>query len=235
MSQYVAWLGVQPRPPRTGLAYVAVRVAVYLIGLVAMVLVARRARRRRTRTYALYDLHLSTHDQAKGQDLEDMVESIANIVRAWPADRARHGQPYFALALICGGSAHPGGGQEMEWSINDPCHPEDVIALDGAISAAYPDVRLGRTHGEQPRPRAGVLREPGYLMRFRKERSFVYSLIADGAEQRIGRGDCRGAGGRVGGHRGACGTRPGHGSTTEPAPPCAAHHLSRRLPNGISL
>ena len=52
--------------------------------------------------YALYQLHLSTHDQAKGQDLEDMVEQIANIVRAWPADRARNGQPYFALELICG-------------------------------------------------------------------------------------------------------------------------------------
>ena len=31
-----------------------------------------------------------------------MVESIANIVRAWPADRVRHGQPYVALELICG-------------------------------------------------------------------------------------------------------------------------------------
>ena len=28
------------------------------------------------------------------QDLEDMVESIANIVRAWPAERLRDGQPY---------------------------------------------------------------------------------------------------------------------------------------------
>ena len=58
-----------------------------------------------------------------------------------------------------------------------------MSALDGAISAAYPDVRLGRIHGEQPRPRPGVLREPGYVMRFRKERSFVYSLIADGEEE----------------------------------------------------
>ena len=71
----------------------------------------------------------------------------------------------------------------MEWSINIRCEPRSVSALDGAISAAYPDVRLGRTHGEQPRPRAGVLREPGYVMRFRKERSFVYSLIADSEEQ----------------------------------------------------
>ena len=31
-----------------------------------------------------------------------MVESIANIVRAWPAERMRDGQPYLALELICG-------------------------------------------------------------------------------------------------------------------------------------
>ena len=112
-----------------------------------------------------------------------MVESIANIVRAWPADRARNGQPYVALELICGGRARPAAEGEMEWSINVRCRPGTVNALDGAISATYPDVRLGRVHGDQPRPRSGVLREPGYVMRFRKERSFVYSLIADGEEE----------------------------------------------------
>jgi hypothetical protein len=144
----------------------------------SLLLAARRARRRLTRSYALYQLHLSTHDQAKGQDLEDMVEQIANIVRAWPAQRARNGQPYFALELICGTEESETGG-EMEWSINVRCEPGSVSALDGAISATYPDVRLGRVHADQPHPRAAMLREPGYVMRFRKERSFVYSLIAD--------------------------------------------------------
>jgi hypothetical protein len=150
-----------------------------LLVVASLLPTARRARRRLTRSYALYQLHLSTHDQAKGQDLEDMVEQIANIVRAWPADRARNGQPYLALELICG--AEDAG--EMEWSINIRCQPEAVTSLDGAISAAYPDVRLGRLHGEHPVPRSGVLREPGYVMRFRKERSFVYSLIADGEQE----------------------------------------------------
>jgi len=158
-------------------------VCVLLMGALMLVLVARRARRRGRREYALYELHLSTHDEAKGQDLEDMVESIANIVRAWPSDRVRHGQPYVALELICGVAPAGGGRLEMEWSVNVRCEPRSVSALDGAISAAYPDVRLGRKHGEQPQPRPGVLREPGYVMRFRKERSFVYSLIADGEEQ----------------------------------------------------
>ena len=155
---------------------------VVLICGAAALLAARCACRRRTRAYGLYELHLSTHDQAKAQDLEDMVESIANIVRAWPADRVRHGQPYFALELICSTVEGPGDVREMEWSIHIRCEPSAVVALDGALSAAYPDVRLGGAHGEQPRPRPGRLREPGYVMRFRKERSFVYSLIADGEQ-----------------------------------------------------
>lgn len=39
MTQYVGWLSVQPRPPRTGVAYVGIRVLVYLVGLILMVLV----------------------------------------------------------------------------------------------------------------------------------------------------------------------------------------------------
>ena len=127
--------------------------------------------------YELYELHLSAHDEAKPQDLEDMIESVANIVRVFPAERARSGQPYVALELICGQ-----GRQGMEWSINVRCEPRSVRALDGAIAAAYPDVRVGRRHADTPTPRAGTLRVPGYVMRFRKERSFVYSLIADGDE-----------------------------------------------------
>jgi hypothetical protein len=163
-------------------AAIEIVAGIALAGTLAVALLIRRTRLRPRRQYGLYELHLSTHDQAKGQDLEDMVESIANIVRAWPADRVRHGQPYLALELICDGTPRTDG-EELEWSINVRCEPKSVAALDGAISAAYPDVRLGRVHGEQPRSRAGGLREPGYVMRFRKERSFVYSLIADGEEQ----------------------------------------------------
>jgi hypothetical protein len=171
-----------------GLGTVAVAALEIAAGLLLLILLLvvfalRRLRRRSRREYALYGLHLSTHDQAKGQDLEDMVESIANIVRAWPADRLRDGQPHVALELICGEPPHAVDGEELEWSINIRCEPRSVAALDGAISAAYPDVRLGRAPGEEPRPRPSTLREPGFVMRFRKERSFVYSLIADGEEQ----------------------------------------------------
>ena len=148
-----------------------------LIVLLAMILVARRLRRRRRREYQLYELHLSAHDEAKPQDLEDMIESIANIIRVFPSERARNGQPFVALELICGQ-----GRQGMEWSINTRCEPRSVRALDGAIAAAYPDVRVGHGHADTHTPRAGRLRVPGYVMRFRKERSFVYSLIADGDE-----------------------------------------------------
>ena len=150
---------------------------VLLVGVLLVALVLRRARRRSRREYELYEIHLSAHDEAKPQDLEDMVESIANIVRVFPAERARCGQPYVAVELICGQ-----GRQGMEWSINIRCEPRSVRALDGAIAAAYPDVRVGHGHADTPTPRAGKLRVPGYVMRFRKERSFIYSLIADGDE-----------------------------------------------------
>ena len=112
-----------------------------------------------------------------------MVESIANIVRACPADRAPRRAALRRARADLRRGGREAGGDELEWSINVRCEPRAVAALDGAISAAYPDVRLGRAHGEEPRPRPGGLREPGYVMRFRKERSFVYSLIADGEEQ----------------------------------------------------
>ena len=150
-----------------------VALGVLVVGGMLVVLVIRRVRHRSRREYALYALHLSTHDEAKPQDLEDMVESIANVVHAFPGDRARNGQPFVALELICG--AGDGG---TEWSINVRCEPASAGALDAAISAAYPDVRLGRRHAEAPVPRTGRLRVPGYVMRFRKERSFVYPLIA---------------------------------------------------------
>jgi hypothetical protein len=150
-----------------------VALGVLVVGGVLVVLVIRRARRRSRREYALYELHLSTHDEAKPQDLEDMVESIANVIRAFPGDRARNGQPFVALELICGA-----GQAGTEWSINVRCEPSSARALDAAISAAYPDVRLGRRHAEAPLPRPGRLRVPGYVMRFRKERSFVYPIIS---------------------------------------------------------
>jgi hypothetical protein len=150
-----------------------IALGVLVVGGVLGVLVIRRVRRRSRREYALFELHLSTHDEAKPQDLEDMVESVAGVIHAFPGDRARNGQPFVALELICG-AGHGG----TEWSINVRCEPASVRALDAAISAAYPDVRLGRRHAEAPVPRPGRLRVPGYVMRFRKERSFVYPLIA---------------------------------------------------------
>ena len=149
------------------------------LGGVASALIVRRVRFRSRREYALYELHLSPHDEAKPQDLEDAMEAIANIVRAFPADRARTGQPYVAIELLHG--AGPSGA--MEWSICVRCEPAAAVALDGALSAAYPDIRLGHVTGGTPRPRAGVFGVPGHVMRFRKERSFVYSLVAAGDEE----------------------------------------------------
>ena len=48
-----------------------------------------------------------------------MMEAIANVVRAFPADRARSGQPFVAFELLHG--AGPSGA--LEWSLGVRCEP----------------------------------------------------------------------------------------------------------------
>lgn len=137
-------------------------------------LLGRRRRRRRTRAYGLYEVHLSMHDEAKPQDLEDMVEAIGNMVREFPEQRARDGQPYIAFELHYGPADHG-----MEWTLAIRCEPDLATSIDGAIAAAYPDVRVGHTMGQDPRPIRGALPVPGHVLRFRKDRPFVYALNSE--------------------------------------------------------
>ena len=70
----------------------------------------------------------------------------------------------------------------MEWSINVRCEPK--TAARSTARSAPPTRTCGSAASTASSPAAPRrLREPGYVMRFRKERSFVYSLIADGEEQ----------------------------------------------------
>src|SRR4051812_10819054 len=127
----------------------------------AVALGVRRTRARRRRDYARYPLHLSPHDEAKPQDVEALMEAIAHLVRAFPADRARHGQPYIAFELDHG--TGPSGA--LEWSLAVRCQPRLAVALDGALSATYPDARLGRLGGEPPTPLPARAAIPGHVMR----------------------------------------------------------------------
>lgn len=156
---------------------IALEVAGGMFGLGTSIvgLSIRRARSRRHRQYARYVLHLSSHDEAKAQDIEDLMETVAHVVRALPTDRARHGQPFVAFEL--NHAVGESGG--FEWSLAVRCPPRLVIALDGALSAAYPDARLGRMAGETPQPSPEPAGEPGFVMRFRKQRGFVYPLLPD--------------------------------------------------------
>jgi hypothetical protein len=139
----------------------------------ALALGVRRARARRRREYARYVLHLSPHDEGKPQDVEDLMEAIAHLVRAFPADRARHGQPYVAFEL----DHDQGPSGELEWSLAVRCPPPLAVALDGVLSAAYPDARLGRLAGEPPQPTPARAEVQGHVLRFRKQRGFVYPLL----------------------------------------------------------
>jgi hypothetical protein len=131
--------------------------------------------RRRVRDYRLYEVHLSMHDQAKPRDVETMVEGIANTIRAFPEERVRDGQAFIAFEMHYG----PGPSGALEWTLALRCEAGVARAIDGIVNAAYPDVRVGHVHGEEPRPLTGALRPPGHVLRYRKARAFVYALQGD--------------------------------------------------------
>jgi hypothetical protein len=143
-------------------------------------LVRDRIENRVSRTYGLYEIRLSLHDEARPQDVIDMVEGLLNTVREFPEHRARQGQPFVAFEAHFG----PGATGELEWVLCLRCEPTIVQALDGIISGAYPDVRVGYDFTGPPSEIAGTIAIPGHVLRFRKARSFVFPLdveVKDGA------------------------------------------------------
>lgn len=138
-------------------------------------IVRRRLANRLTRRYELYEVRLSLHDQARSQDIADMTEALLNAVREFPANRARDGQPFIAL------EAHyaPGATGEMEWLLCLRCEPELAPTIDGIVSSAYQDVRVGYDFAGPPAAINGTLPVPGHVLRFRKARSFVYPTIGE--------------------------------------------------------
>ena len=155
--------------------------ALALGGARSALVVAARARPPARASTRCYELHLSPHDEAKPQDLEDMIEAIANIVRAFP-DRARPQRPAVRRARAA--------------PRRRPVRRDGVVDLPCAASRA--SARRARRRDQRrlprrpPRPPATASRPqpapgdaaamPGHVMRFRKERSFVYPLVAAGDE-----------------------------------------------------
>jgi hypothetical protein len=141
-------------------------------------IVRRRLANRLGRSYGLYEIKLSMHDQAKDQDLADMVEALANAVREFPEQRGRDGQPFIAVEAHYG----PGPTGEMEWVLCVRCEKALVATIDGIISSAYQDVRVGYDFLGPPQEIGGTLPVPGHVLRFRKDRGFVHP-ISDESER----------------------------------------------------
>ena len=83
----------------------------------AIRIVRERLENRLTREYGLYELRLSLHDEAREQDVVDMVEALLHAVREFPEDRAREGQPFIAIEAHFG----PGVAGELEWVLCVRC------------------------------------------------------------------------------------------------------------------
>jgi hypothetical protein len=135
----------------------------------------RRLGNRLAREYGLYEIKLSMHDQAKDQDLADMVEALANAVREFPEQRGRDGQPFIAIEAHYG----PGPTGEMEWVLCLRCEKALAATIDGIISSAYQDVRVGYDFLGPPQEIRGTLPVPGHVLRFRKDRKFVHPISDD--------------------------------------------------------
>lgn len=159
------------------LLIIAISFALSVISLTGWLIyiARRRLANRLTRAYRLYEIKLSMHDQARERDLVAMVEAALNAVRAFPEDRGRDGQPFLAFEAHFG----PGPKGEMEWVLCVRCERTLVGTLDGIISSAYPDVRVGYEFIGPPQEIGGVLGIPGHVLRFRKDRAFVYPLIGE--------------------------------------------------------
>jgi hypothetical protein len=147
-------------------------VSAVAVGWWLLVTVRRRLENRLTREYGLFEIRLSLHDQAREQDVTDMVEALLGAVREFPEQRSREGQPFVCLEAHYG----PGEGGELEWVLCLRCERALAGALDGIISAAYPDVRVGYKFAGPPRDIGGRIARPGHVLRLRKQRSFVFPL-----------------------------------------------------------
>lgn len=143
----------------------------------------RRLRNRIRRDYRRYEVKLSMHDDAKPGDVEDLVEALGAAVRKRYNDRVADGQPFIALELW-----HRQSNAGMQWALCMVCEADMTRTLEGIIASAYPDVRVGRAFDEEPESCPWPLVEPGYVMRFRKRRSFVHPLGHPSPADRQGRG-----------------------------------------------
>ncbi len=159
------------------LLIIAVSFTLSVISLAGWLIYVARKRlaNRLNRGYGLYEVKLSMHDQTREQDLVAMVEAALNAVRAFPEDRGRDGQPFLAFEAHFG----PGPKGEMEWVLCVRCERTLAGTIDGIISSAYPDVRVGYEFIGPPKEIGGTLRVPGHVLRFRKDRAFVYPLVEE--------------------------------------------------------
>jgi hypothetical protein len=147
----------------------AVAIALAAIGLALTM--RRRFANRLRRHYERYPVNLTMHDEAKPKDLDDMIEAIANALRPPLQRRWREGQPFIAIELIHRQTEHG-----IEWMLCLLCERELAPTLEGIFAQAYPDVWLGRRFDEQPAALDVSLPIPGYVLRLRKRRHYLYPL-----------------------------------------------------------
>jgi hypothetical protein len=153
--------------------------------MVTVVLCVTRAKARRSRCVRRYRLQLYRNDAATPEQVRAFFQSIGGLFSCRWYTRLVFGQPWFGLEAYCFDEAgeHNESVRTCEMMI---LAPQPLWAsLDGAIAAAYPDVRIG--YAFNPREeRAEVGLDPEqvfvpvdwyrHVLRLKKKRNITQAL-----------------------------------------------------------
>lgn len=120
------------------------------------------ARRRQGRC-GRWRIHLTLHDQAKAEDLQQMVEALVVGLRAT--------RRTVAIDAVC-----RQGAARAEWHLCLCCDPRQLRTVEACIATAYPDVWIGRTWGDREPAQEPPPPAPGWVLRLRKRRGWHHPL-----------------------------------------------------------
>jgi hypothetical protein len=169
-------------------AHVALGVLEYslLFALMAgIVLCVTRVRARRSRGMRRYRLELYRNDTASPEQVRAFFQSVGGMFTQRWYNRLVFGQPWFGLEGYCFEEAGENGQSVRTCEMMIVAPRRLWASLDGAIAAAYPDVRIGYTfNAAQENAEAGldpdrVFVPPGWyrhVLRLKKKRNVTQAI-----------------------------------------------------------
>jgi Replication-relaxation len=153
--------------------------------MIGIVLCVTRARARSSRRMRRYRLQLYRNDTATPEQVRAFFQSLGGMFTERWYTRLVYGQPWFGLEAYCFDES-AGGGESVRTCALTILAPQRLWAsLNGAIAAAYPNVRIGYTfNAGQESAEVGLDPEevfvPGdwyrHILRLKKKRNVTQAI-----------------------------------------------------------